>query len=314
MRSRLFSLLKILVSAGLLIYLLVFRVDLRELWDLLAQAAWGDLAAAAGLMIAGTALRAVRWQALLDALDIHVPLRRLAALYFIGAFFNIFMPSGLGGDAVKMVELGRGTGRAPEAVGTTLVDRAMGLWVLFIMALLALPFSHQLLPDGWLLPIAAISAAGVLGGWLVMGTPVIPWLGGRVRLPGQAKLERFYASVSRLGYRALGKAALVSLVFNLLLVLFNLLIARGLGVRQPPGIFFLFTPIISLSLALPISVGGLGVREETYARLFGGLGVPAATAVGMGLANYLLTNLVVGLIGGLIYLAEGARGLGIRSN
>lgn len=312
MKKQLFNVLKIVVSAGLMTYLLVFQVNLEQLWQVVRQARWVYLLAAMVLMIAGTALRAVRWQVLLQALDIEVPLRRLVHLYFVGTFFNIFLPTGLGGDAVKMAELARSTGRAPEAIGTTLVDRATGLWVLFVLALLALPFSHTLLPDGWLPMIALGTVGGVLGGWVVMGTPLIPWLGGKVRLPGQEKLERFYRSVSQLGYRALGKACLVSLIFDLLLIVFNVLIAHGIGVDQPAGIFLLFTPLISFSLALPISVGGLGVREQTYVLLFGSLGVSDAAATAMSLANYALTSLAVGLIGGALYALEGTTKLAAK--
>ncbi|HEY74468.1 MAG TPA: flippase-like domain-containing protein [Thermoflexia bacterium] len=319
MKKHAFNILKIVVSAGLLVYLLVFQIDVKELWSVARQARWGYLIAAMILMIAGTALRAVRWQVLLQALDIHVPLRRLVQLYFIGAFFNIFLPTGLGGDAVKMAELSRtlspsSTGGAPEAVGTTLVDRATGLWVLFVLALVALPFSHTLLPDGWAPVIALGTLGGVVGGWVVMGTPLIPWLGSKVRLPGQEKaeqvpLERFYRSVSQLGYKALGKACAVSLVFDVLLIIFNVLVARGLDVDQPLGVFLLFTPVISFSLALPISIGGLGVREQTYVLLFGALGVSSAVSAAMSLANYTLTNLVIGLLGGIVYALEGTRGL-----
>jgi uncharacterized membrane protein YbhN (UPF0104 family) len=309
MKKRLFNVLKVVVSTGLIIYLLVFQVDLGQLWQVVCQARWAYLIAAMVLMIVGTALRAVRWQALLEALDISVPLWRLVHLYFVGAFFNIFLPSGMGGDAVKMTELARSTGRVPEAIGTTLVDRATGLWVLFVLALLALPFSYALLPEGWTPMIALATLGGVLGGWVAMGTPLIPWLGGKLRLPGQEKLERFYRSVSQLGYRALGKACTVSLIFDVLLILFNLLIAYGLNVDQPLGIFLLFTPIISFSLALPISIGGLGVREQTYVLLFGSLGVSDTAAAAMGLANYALTNLVVGLLGGVLYAVEGTKEL-----
>jgi uncharacterized membrane protein YbhN (UPF0104 family) len=312
MRKQLFNVLKTVVSAGLIIYLLVFQVNVGQLWHVVRQARWGYLLAAMVLMIAGTALRAVRWQVLLQALDIEVPLRKLVHLYFVGTFFNIFLPTGLGGDAVKMAELARFTGRAPESIGTTLVDRATGLWVLFVLALLALPFSYALLPDGWLPVIALGTLTGVLGGWVVMATPLIPWLGGKVRLPGQEKLERFYHSVSQLGYPALGKACLVSLIFDLFLIVFNLLVAYGIGVDQPLGIFLLFTPLISFSLALPISVGGLGVREQTYILLFGALGVSDAAATAMSLANYVLTTLVIGLIGGMLYASEGATTLAAK--
>ena len=312
MKKKLFNILKIVVSAGLLVYLLVFQVDLGQLWRIVGQARWVYLAAAMVLMIAGTALRAVRWQVLLQALDIHVPLRTLVHLYFVGAFFNIFLPTGLGGDAVKMAELARSTGRTPEAIGTTLVDRAIGLWVLFVLAVLALPFSVSLLPQGWAPIIALAAVAGVLGGWVVMGTPLVPWLGSKVSLPGQDKLERFYRSVSQLGYRALGRACLVSLVFDVMLILFNVWIAYGLNVIQPLGVFVLFTPIISFSLALPISIGGLGVREQTYLLLFGSLGVSSGAAAAMSLMNYALTNLVVGLLGGVWYALEGTRELASR--
>jgi uncharacterized membrane protein YbhN (UPF0104 family) len=312
MSKRLFNALKIVVSVGLLIYLLAFQVDLGELWRVVRQARWGYLIAALVLMIAGTALRAVRWQVLLQAMDIKVELRRLVHLYFVGSFFNIFLPTGIGGDAVKMAELARSTGRAPEAIGTTLVDRATGLWVLFVLALLALPFGYALLPQGWAPLIALGTLGGVIGGWVVMGTPLVPWLGSRVHLPGQEKLERFYRSVSQLGYRALGKACIVSLIFDVLLILFNVLIAYGLNVDQPLGIFLLFTPIISFSLALPISIGGLGVREQTYVLLFGSLGVSDTAAAAMSLANYVLTNLVVGLLGGVLYVLEGTKGLAAK--
>jgi uncharacterized membrane protein YbhN (UPF0104 family) len=302
---RSFNVLKTVVSAGLMIYLLVFQIDLRQLWQVVRRAQWGYLVMAMLLMVAGTALRAVRWRVLLQALGIQVPLGRLVNLYFVGSFFNIFLPTGLGGDAVKMAKLARLTGRAPEAIGTTLVDRATGLWVLFVLAVLALPFSYTLLPQGWASIIALGTLGGVVGGWVVMGTPLIMWLGGKIRLPGQEKLERFYRSVSQLGYRALGQACVVSLIFNVLLIMFNVLIAIGLGVDQPLGIFLLFTPIISFSLALPISVGGLGVREQTYVLLFNALGVSDTVAAAMSLTNYVLTTLVMGLIGGVLYALEG---------
>jgi uncharacterized membrane protein YbhN (UPF0104 family) len=260
-------------------------------------------------MIAGTALRAVRWDVLLQAVDVHVPMRTLVHLYFVGSFFNTFLPSGLGGDAVKMAKLARVSGRAPESIGTTLVERATGLWVLFVLALMALPFSAKLLPEGWFPLIAAITLAGTVGGWVAVGTPLLHWLTSKLNLPGQDKLERFSRSISRLGYPALGKACLVSLIWDLILVAFNVLIAMGLGVDQPLGVFLLFTPIISFSLVLPISVGGLGVREQTYILLYSPLGVPDSAAVAMSLVNYVLTNLVVGVIGGVLYLTEGSSGL-----
>ncbi len=307
-RQTLFNLLKIIVSAGLIAYLLIYQVDTGELLAVMQTVHWPYVLAAALVMIFGTALRGLRWQVLLEALDIHVPLRTLVHLYFVGAFFNMFLPSGFGGDAVKMVKLTQETGQGPESIGTTLVERATGLWVLFLMALIALPFSRHLLPAAWTLPILVLTLGGVLGGFLLIGTPLLPYLGGKIRFPGQDKLERFYRSVAQLGYPALLKACGVSLIFDLLLILFTWLLAEGVGVHQPLGVYLLFTPIISFSLALPISIGGLGVREQTFVTLFAAVGVSAAPATAMSLLNYVITYLLVGLIGGLFFMLEGMQG------
>jgi uncharacterized membrane protein YbhN (UPF0104 family) len=301
------NLLKIIISAGLIIYILFFQVDLDEVWAVIVSANFGPLLLGAALMIGGVALRAVRWQVLLQGLKIHVPLPRLVYFYFMGSFFNLFLPTGMGGDAVKMAKLAQETGQVPESIGITLVERATGLWVLFILALLALPFSSDLLPAGWMPLITTITLAGVIGGFVVMWTPLVPWLGSKVRLPGQASLERFYRSVSQLGWRALGQASLISLVFDLLLIWLVQLIAVSLGVNLPWIVFFLFTPLISFSLTLPISIGGLGVREQTYILLFQTMNVSAEAATAMSLLFYILSSVLIGLIGGVLYMIASLR-------
>jgi uncharacterized membrane protein YbhN (UPF0104 family) len=304
-KSILLNVLKVIVSAGLLAYVLIYRVDLGVLAEAIARANWGYLATACVLAMAGVALRAVRWLALLRALDIDVPLQRLIRLYYVGTFFNIFMPSGFGGDAIRIVELARYSEKTPEAIGTVLVDRATGLWVLFLLGLLALPFAMTSLSSRMIVLIGAIALAVVIGGWLVMGTRVVPWLGSRVRLPAQAKLDRLYRAVSGCGYRALGRACLISFVFNVMNVGANYSIARALGVRLPFGVFVTFAPLLAMSLMLP-SVGGLGVREEAHRLLYGTAEVPDTLAVAMSLTTFAVQTLLPGIVGAILYATEGA--------
>ena len=304
-KSILFNVLKVVVSAGMLAYVLIFRVDLRALGEAIAGARWGYLATAIVLAMGGVALRAVRWLALLRALDIDVPLRRLVKLYYVGTFFNSFMPSGFGGDAIRIVELARHSQKTPEAIGTVLVDRATGLWVLFLLGLLALPFARASLSLQMTVAVGAIALAVVVGGWVVMGTRFVPWLGSRVRLPGQDKLDRFYRAVSGCGYRALGQACLISLVFNVMNIGTNYTIARAFGVRLPLGVFVTFAPLLAMSLMLP-SVGGLGVREEAHRLLYGAVEVPGTLAVAMSLTTFAVQTLLPGIVGAGLYAMEGA--------
>jgi uncharacterized membrane protein YbhN (UPF0104 family) len=304
MKSKLFNIAKILISATMLTYVLL-TIDLRDLRDAVLHARWEYLALAAILVLCSVPLRAVRWAILLRALGIRVPLGRLVKLYFVGTFFNIFLPTGFGGDAIRMMELARISKQTPEAIGTVLVDRATGLWVLFAIGLVALAFGYGVLPVQTALFIAAVAATGLVGGWVLMGTRFLPWLGTRVKLPGQAKLERFYRAVSGCGYAALGWACGVSLLFNLLNITVNFLIARAMNVDQPYTVFLMFTPILSISLMLP-SVGGLGVREATFKQLYRTVGVSDGVSVAMSLTNFVLQPVLPGLIGGLLYVFEGA--------
>jgi uncharacterized membrane protein YbhN (UPF0104 family) len=307
-RAVVFNVLKVVISVGMLAYVLIYRVDLGALWKALLSARWGHLAAAILLAMGGVALRAVRWMVLLRAHQIDVPLGRLVRLYYVGTFFNIFLLSGFGGDAIRMLELSRHTDRTPEAIGTVLVDRAVGLWVLLIIGLIALPFAAPHLPVQMTLLIGGVAVVGVVGGWLVMGTGLAPWLGARVKLPGQAKLERFYHAVSGCGYRALGLACAISLAFNLMNVTVNYLIGLAFWVQLPLGVFVAFAPILSMSLMLP-SVGGLGVREEVHRLMYGSVAVADSTAVAMSLSTFGVQTLLPGIVGALLYALEGAAGL-----
>ena len=79
MRKHLFNLLKIVVSVGLIVFIF-YLVDIHTVLEKISQVHWPYLVGAALLMIAGTALRSVRWEVLLQPLDIHVPLIHLTYL------------------------------------------------------------------------------------------------------------------------------------------------------------------------------------------------------------------------------------------
>lgn len=312
-RQRLFNALKIAVSLGLIAFILT-RVGLAETWNALRGAHWGLVAAAFALFILTLPLRAFRWQALLNGLKVHVSISRLTTLYFVGAFFNIFLPTGVGGDVVRAVELTQDSRHGAEAIGTVFVDRLIGLLVLFVIALAALPFSYRLVELEVAVAIVVMALAGLVGGWLLLQGDLLGRIGRRLAfLPAQDKLEKLYRAVGGCGRKALTWALAVSVLFNLVNILVNYLIALAVGVHLSPWYFFAFVPIISFSLALPVSLGGLGVREGTYVLLFGQAGVAPEQALALSLAYYAIT-VATGLLGGLVYAVEGARGLKQRTD
>ncbi len=124
-------------SASLLLALILRQVHWAEVRAALRRIDLGWLAVAWGLFLLGVIVRAVRWQTLLNALGVHRPLRELSAWYFVGGFFNVILPTGFGGDAVRVAELAQDTQRLDLALNSVVVDRYLGLMVLLGMGLAA---------------------------------------------------------------------------------------------------------------------------------------------------------------------------------
>ena len=311
MRDRIVNLLKIGISLGLLV-LLVWKIGWRETWETLRQADARYLMAAWGLYLFSMVLRAYRWQVLLQIQKLEVPLSRLTSLYFIGTFFNSVLPTGFGGDVVRMYELTKQSDQGTESVSTVLVDRLCGFVVLFIMASLALPFGYHLIPPLVSAMIVGITVLTLLGVWMALSDGVWSWLSAVPlvkRLIGMPKVQQFRFSLAAYRTRAISGALLASLAFNVLLMVFNYLIALALGIRISPWYFLIFIPINSFLLTLPVSLSGIGVREGGYVLLFGQAGVPSSLAFALSLCVY-ASAVATGLIGGLLYALQGYRELG----
>jgi hypothetical protein len=80
-----------------------------------------------------------------------------------------------------------------------------------------------------------------------------------------------------------------------------------MGIELAAGEFFVIIPVLAVLLALPISIGGIGVRESAAVELFGHVGVAGAPAVGMQVTVFLLQILVT-LPGWGIFVARQVRG------
>ena len=311
-RSRWLSLLRVAVSAGLLAWVLS-RVGVEQLLDTVRGADARLLALAGLLLVAGTVIRAWRWQVLLHAVGARLRFGRLVYLYFVGQFFSSFLPTGFAGDVVRVLEAGRGASSA-QAAGTVLVDRLTGFIGLFLLALLALPFSGGLLPVEWAWGIGLLSLA-VLGGSAVLFQGrllrrITSWLPGGLSLKSGSWLAQSYDVITACGPRAIAAALGIATLFNFAQIGANVALARALGIQASALYFFLFIPLATVALLVPISISGLGVREQIYLTLFASaaVGLTGPQAIALSLGAYLL-DFVNALIGGALYFVAGARGL-----
>ena len=310
-RKRLLDLLKIVVSLVLIIILLR-SINLNALWEVVRNAdPWYLLAAEIVLML-GVVVRAFRWQILVHDQGVDASLKELTSLYFVGFLFNNLLPSGFGGDAVKMYELSQRSHRGAEAVSSVLVDRFMGLIALQMIGLIALIFSWQLAPSEIKVLTVLLFGTSLMAAWVVSYRRLWEFLAERVplfdRLLSIKSVDSLVSSLRSYSGSALLRALGVGLVFNVFLIAANVLIGTALGVDLPLAYYMIFVPLTSLVLILPISFAGLGVREGTYVVLFKQAGVAPEVALSMSLLVYILGTVTPGLVGGVIYVLRGARG------
>ena len=281
-----------LTAVGL--WLAAQSIELAQVGQLLAGVD-GRWAAVAFLLInASLFLRAYRWQLLLRGLGVQMGFGRLVALYFVGNFFNAFLPSGFGGDAVRVVEVAQEVG-SEVAAGTVFLDRFTGLLTLFGMGLLALPFRPASFPPALVLSLVLVCGGGLVAGVVVLDGRLLRLVGGR--LP--RALGRFVLAVERCGRPAIGRALGVSLLFNGLLVGWWTAVAQALGTAVGFGYNLLVVPLLAVALLAP-SIGGLGVREALAVPLLAGAGVGGDAAVAISLLEFLLMRLS-SLLGAGVY-------------
>ncbi len=309
-KKKLRGLLQILLSL-LLLSLLLYQVGLDKVVDTLTHINWGWYLLAFLIFLLNIVIRAYRWFILLHSIDDRPPLVRLIYLYFLGFFANNFIPSGFGGDVIKVLNLRQHYGHGTEALSSVVMERATGLMGSALIALAALiwnALSHTTqveLPTALWVTITLISV-GIPAGFLTLRyVDLLGFLSKRfpiiTRLPLYDKVERLMGTIRLYPFPVLMRALLISLPFTIDLILVQFFVAQSLAADLPLSIFPLFVPLIALFNLLPIAFNGLGVREGVYLFLFVPIGVPPETAVAMSLAYYFL-RFGAGLIGGLMYM------------
>ena len=287
------TLLRVAGTAGLAVYVLT-RVSPGELLATIRRVHPGVLGAAAVLYLLGQALSALRWWILGRAVGLGRPLLDYLRFYAIGMFFNLFGPSTLGGDAIRVLYLGRGQ-RRMLAAGSVLFDRLSGFVMLVALGAVAQLVFHPRLPRAL---AATVSSAGLmmLAAWIALPR-LVRFLPREQRL--RRTVEEELAPFWRDGSLLLS-AAVLSLVFHVSQVAVQYLLGLATGVALPFWYCLVFHPLVALATALPVSLGGFGVREGGYVLLLGRIGIRPADAVALSLLWFAVTA-VAGLVGGLVF-------------
>lgn len=307
--GRLVFLGKLVVSA-LLLTILFWRVDRPTVLRTIQALPLKVFLGCAALYTLGYLISTLRWQRLLLAEGIRLPLWRLTLVYFEAAFFNLFLPTLIGGDIVRGYTIYRITQGHDASIPSILVDRLSGFAALVGIALIALGLASRQVRDpqvAVMILAVAVAFSAVIA--VLLHDRMKERASGLLRIVRltrfQAKLQGMVEALQRYrGHRrALGQAIALSVLLQALIIVTYYLIGAGLNLGVPIAYFFLYVPLITFVAMLPVSVAGLGVREGGVVYFFAKVGVDTATALTMSLVWFSLTLVVSGL-GGLAFLLD----------
>lgn len=307
--------LRIVLALGLLAALF-WIVDFDQLIQAFSHLTWYYIAALLGLSAALIWVSCVKWQLFVRATGHQATVLSLMNYYTMSYFFNMFLPSSLGGDVARSVQLGRELGSQKSAFASMIVERYTGFLAMTLIGALFVALGSQT-TEGVEIAILFISGVTIIVG-LVCFSETLARLAIQIALrlsrmlaPARITelLETFAEKVltatafARNNSPLFFKAMILSFMFHFLAVVNTYICALAVGWYDVSfGALCIVVPLVLLVAVAAITPMSIGITEGAF--LFLLMRVGATEAQGLGVALILRAkNVITALVGGLLWLA-----------
>jgi uncharacterized membrane protein YbhN (UPF0104 family) len=301
LQSRAFSAVRVAVTLAIIAGL-VIKLSPGGIRDAIGDSDPLLMLAAAGLMCVVQAMVALKWAALAGARGVRMPFLRLARAYCIGNLLSNVLPTAVGGDVYRVYRVQReANARAADVTMSVLYERATGYGAMTCLGALGAAFHYGHAGVG-LLALSGGAAAALALAYVV---PRLPF----PALRHDHVVRNFLAN--RREATIVYRMAVFSLAIQALYISTIALAGRALGIDVSWWYWAFATWLVALALLLPITLGGLGVRESSYSALIDNAGATAAQGASAGFALGAL--LIVSNAAGLL-LIEAIERFGSRNN
>ena len=312
MKKTAITVLKFAVSFGILFFI-ARKVGAKNLWETIRDTNVAYFLAAVFIYLAVQGLSTYRWYLLLKPLRLQLRFSKILAMYFLGMYFNLFLPTAIGGDAVRIYYLNKEIKSLSKSSMSVFLDRDLGMCALLLIATVVAAMAGTSINGVALAPIfGLIMLAFVIANLAIFYKPTYDLLHRVLSLTRMKsvdeKVEKLVKSVNayRGRYGVIGGAIALSLIIQFGGIYANALVARAIGMQTANGWvdFLVFIPAISLISMNPLSVAGTGWREYSYIILFTSVGAQESQAASLGLL-WLGVMIATSLPGGVIYVMQG---------
>lgn len=308
-RTRLIVVLKALFAAALIVVLLS-RIDMGDMLTLMRGVDKPLFALSFAVFAGRIVFGALRNKVLLDYEGDRFSVASLTRFYFIGFFFNMFLPTVVGGDIARGYYLYKGSGGNERVIGTVIVERILGILAMMVLSVASVLVSaaagYDIVGNDTVRFITVSFVIGLILSCLFFNRRteriierMTPASVGR----NAARIFNMLRGMTAYGRapRVLAAAYVLSVAFQFLSIVSTWLIGRSLGDNTPFVYYLILLPVIWLVTMAPVSINGIGIREGAFIVLFGAVGMPQETAMAVSLL-LLTQSVVIGAAGGLVFL------------
>ncbi|HEY3132671.1 MAG TPA: lysylphosphatidylglycerol synthase transmembrane domain-containing protein [Acidobacteriota bacterium] len=307
MKDRAFLLAKIGVTS-ILLYFLYSKIDWHEFRTILQRANFFWFAVALGLHYASYFWSTERWKIILHNFKIDAPFGKLVKVTFIGGFFNLFLPSMVGGDFFKAFYLARDRKQPfTTTLTSTILDRSAGFLALLVIGTTFAAVHSVSVKGVPIFPtVAALTGVFVLANVVIFSESLHRWLDSVLRNRGMTRaVERLDAVADGLktlskNSDALIKSLLISFGVQFIVVLIVWFVGLALHTQVAFIYFLIFVPLINVITMFPVTINGIGLREGVFYLFFSPVGMSREACISLGLLYYLVVVLTA-LPGGILY-------------
>ncbi|MEN8168920.1 MAG: lysylphosphatidylglycerol synthase transmembrane domain-containing protein [Pseudomonadota bacterium] len=293
-------LMRVFITCG--IFFLVFRkVDLSEVFSTIVETDMWLLLVAQLFQLLSTIIASFRWKLVMQGLGFGQNFPFYMRSYFKGSFFNQGLPTSIGGDALRVIDVARTGHRKRDAFYGVAVDRGLGLVGLLVLNLLANLLAPEMLPRNVFIALNVLVLLGIVGFIVFYYINRIKllegWVPTLVLLRISQRLDVVLADIS-----SVGKHLGFSLLIHLMALLSIYFIGSGVGLQFDLLTYMVVVPPVILLTIVPVSLAGWGVREGGMVGLFTLLGADPTLVLSMSII-YGFTLIITSLPGLAIYLS-----------
>ncbi len=304
--KNIFFFLKLTISFVFLCFFL-WKTDLYRILEILLSIPFFSIIFAMSIYFIALFINAFKWRQLMPDYKI----KQLFLLTLISQYYSLILPGQMAGEAVKAYKLGKGKQDAERIVASVIIDRITGLIGLMLVAIIGLMCGSNTNPATELMPwLGLILITFSLGLYLFYFNRIEKAVKKILSL-----ITKFFRSAAGIIDRCfdlidiwkaylkkpflLLRSVLLGIIFQVVATIILLIFGKAVGINIAFSDWCWIFGVVSVIVCLPITIGGMGLREGGFVLLLGNLGIPDEKALALSLSIFGL-RIFGAAVGGII--------------